>query len=102
MGGMYEKPVVTGVLEVGMVEVGEVDVEVEVLEVVVGIVEVGAVEDGISVSEVVGGVVSVVVSRVVLAEDLHPDASEIEAIAAPPAAILTRFKNCRRENLVTR
>jgi len=97
VGGTYKKSVGTVVPVVGVV-----DVEVEVLEVIVGIVEVGVVEDGISVPEVVGGVVFVVVSGVVLPEDLHPDASEMEAIAAPPAAIPTRFKNCRRENLVTR
>jgi hypothetical protein len=95
---------VTGVL----VAVGEVMVEVGVPDVVsVGVDEVGILEDGVIEDVVVPEVAGVVLPSVfvivgVLAGDLQADESAIDAIAAPPIAMLTRFINCRLENLVTR
>jgi len=76
-----------------MVELG-----VGVADVGVVVVEAGVVEVGVVVVEVL---TLVVVYVVVPLGDLQADGSEIDAIAAPPIARLTRFKNCRLENFVT-
>jgi hypothetical protein len=47
-------------------------------------------------------VLTTVVVGAVSPEDLQAEASEIDAIAAPPAAMPARCRNCRLENLDTR
>jgi len=69
----------TGVVEMGATEVGATELEVGKLEEVVGITPV-----------------------LLLLEDLQPDASGMDDIAAPVARIPALFRTCRLENLVTR
>ena len=69
-----------------------------------GAIDVGVVEDEAGTPEVVvplGVLINVVVGAV-STEDLQAEASEMDAIAAPPAAIPARCRNCRLENLAIR
>jgi hypothetical protein len=77
---------------------------VEVVVTEVGVVELedGVVEAGVVAIVAVEELTSAVVSMGVTTEDLQAEVIEIDAKAAPPAAMPTRFRNCLLENFVMR